>query len=68
MALQEFWISVRTASRLHAPQPIVDAPSLDAGTIQRKLRGPIFIQRNSGIPASRSNKVRAPEYYTGNCI
>jgi hypothetical protein len=39
MALRDFWISVRTASRLHAPQPIVDAPQLDAGEIERILRG-----------------------------
>jgi len=38
MALRDFWISVRTASRVHAPQPIVDSPSLDEGTIERKLR------------------------------
>ena len=39
MARRDFWISVRTASRLHAPQPIVDAPQLDAGEIERILRG-----------------------------
>jgi len=38
MALRDFWISVRTASRVHVPQPIVDSPSIDEGTIERKLR------------------------------
>jgi hypothetical protein len=39
MALREFWISVRTAAKLFAPQVIVDAPQLDAGEIERILRG-----------------------------
>jgi hypothetical protein len=39
MALREFWISVRTAARLFAPQGVVDSPRLDAGAIERKLRG-----------------------------
>lgn len=39
MALSDFWISVRTAAKLFAPQVIVDAPQLDAGEIERILRG-----------------------------
>jgi len=42
MALCDFWISVRTAAKLFAPQAIVDAPRLDAGEIERILRETTF--------------------------
>ena len=38
MALREFWISVRVAARLPAPQAVVDSPRLDAEEIERVLR------------------------------
>jgi len=39
MALRDFWISVRTAAKMFAPQAIVDSPRLDAEAIERTLRG-----------------------------
>ena len=39
MSLREFWISVRTGARLLAPRATVDSPKLDAGAIERVLRG-----------------------------
>jgi hypothetical protein len=42
MALLDFWNNVRTAARMIAPRAIVDAPRLDAGDIERALRGATF--------------------------
>ena len=39
MALDTFWISVRSAARLPGTQPIADAPRLDAEAIESALRG-----------------------------
>jgi hypothetical protein len=39
MALRDFWINVRTASRLPAPEVIADSPSFDAASIEQSLRG-----------------------------
>lgn len=39
MSLRDFWISVRTGARLLAPSATVDSPKLDAGAIERVLRG-----------------------------
>jgi hypothetical protein len=38
MALQDFWISVRTAARLLAPQVVADAPRIDKESIERSLQ------------------------------
>ncbi len=42
MALQDFWISVRTGVRLSSARAIVDSPHLDADAIERTLRGATF--------------------------
>jgi hypothetical protein len=38
MALDDFWMNVRTAARLPVPQSLVDSPQLDAEAIDRALR------------------------------
>ena len=38
MALREFWIGVRVAARLPAPQAVVDSPRLDGKRSSRVLR------------------------------
>jgi hypothetical protein len=38
MAVDDFWMNVRTAARLPVPQSLVDSPQLDAEAIDRALR------------------------------
>ena len=38
MAIEEFWLNIRTAVRLGSTRAVVDSPSLDAGMIERILR------------------------------
>lgn len=42
MALSDFWVSIRSAAHLVAPQVTVDAPSLNPNDIERALRGATF--------------------------
>jgi hypothetical protein len=42
MAIEEFWISVRTAAGLMVPKAAVDSPRLDRGRIETILRGATF--------------------------
>ena len=64
MALQDFWLSVRTAARLFSPRAIVDSTRLDDGTIERTLRGAtLWLTRGAvaGFDAADFPFLPAPE-------
>ncbi len=42
MALQDFWISVRTSARMIAPTVTADSPRINTGDIERILRGAVI--------------------------